>query len=306
LKYWSSCYGFILFHRNTSVHVIGTFYGNPWIAIIESWLTRLLSRYYILTIHNILPHDQHTKRNAKLNGVVFKAANQCVVHAKSMCTSLHQNYSISLDKINFIEHGMDQIILSNASSRNAGRAFYGINDNQPLILIFGNILHYKGVDILIQAFNILANLNSSRLLIVGRCNNLALKHELKDIVNISIYRERIIWFDGFLPDEQVANTFHAADVLVMPYRHIYQSGVIFMALATGLRTVVSDVGVLRNYIEKDFGLVVPVENPFALANAIQELLDKPKLSIDYFEGLAKPYLWKNTIKPLLSLYSNLL
>lgn len=303
MKYWLMCYGYILFHRNIPVHVIGTFYGNPWVAIVESWLTRLLSRYYILTIHNILPHDQHTQLNAKLNGLVFKAANECVVHTRPMCKTLYGKYSISLNKVHMIEHGIDKITLPSEASRNAGRAFYGVNDDNPLILIFGNILYYKGVDILIQAFNLLAGKISARLLIVGRCNDVTLKQELHSLVEASNFRARIIWYDGFLPDEEVISTFHAADVLVMPYRHIYQSGVIFMSLATGLRTVVTDVGVLSDYIEKDFGRVVPVEDPTTLASAILDLLSKPKPSQSYFENLAKPYLWTNTVRPLLSVYA---
>jgi glycosyltransferase involved in cell wall biosynthesis len=302
LRYWCLCYTYILFNRKTPVHVIGMFYSNPWVAIVESWLTRMLSKHYILTIHNILPHDQHNQLNAKLYGWIFKAANECVVHAKPMINQLNKDYSIDSNKIHFVEHGIDKINLCTATSREAGRAFYGIKDDYPLILIFGNILYYKGTDLLIRAFNILAENNASRLLIVGRCRNITLKQTLQDMVNASIYKDRIIWHDGFLPEERVISTFHAADVLVMPYRHIYQSGVIFMALSTGLRSVVTDVGQLKHYITSDFGEVVRPENEFALATSIEKILSKPKPLNGYFEILAKPYLWATTIKPIVHLY----
>ena len=169
-------------------------------------------------------------------------------------------------------------------------------------MIFGNILHYKGTDILIEAFNQLAETSAARLLIVGRCRNATLKQELQSMVNASKYRERIIWYDSFLPEEEVISTFHAADVLVMPYRHIYQSGVIFMALATGLRTVVTDVGELSHYITTGFGQVVATENFYELATAIQAVLAEPKPPLDYFENVAKPYLWSNTVRPLIKVY----
>jgi hypothetical protein len=63
--------------------------------------------------------------------------------------------------------------------------------------------------------------------------------------------------------------------------------------------------VLSSYIEKDFGRVVPVEDPIALASSIQDLLSETKPSQDYFENLARPYLWTNTIKPLLSVYAKI-
>ncbi len=304
LVYWIKCYLYILFNRNTPIHVIGMFNGNPWVAIAEAWLTRTLSKHFILTIHDILPHDQHTSRNAKLNRIVFKAANKYVVHAKPMIGELYKDYAIDLNKICFIEHGMDKITLPTITSRQKGRIFFGIKDDKPLVLIFGNILHYKGTDLLIQAFNQLAQNSDARLLIVGRCRKKSLKQELQDMVNISKFKERIIWYDGFLPDENVVSTFHAADVLVMPYRQIYQSGVIFMSLATGLRTVVTDVGVLKNYIQKDFGRVVPVESVPALTLAIEDLLANQIPLQSYFESLAKPYLWVNTVKPLLPVYAD--
>ena len=57
--------------------------------------------------------------------------------------------------------------------------------------------------------------------------------------------QRAKWSEGFVPTEDVWRYFQGADFLVVPYRHIDQSGVVFMALATGLPIVATDVGSLR-------------------------------------------------------------
>jgi len=100
----------------------------------------------------------------------------------------------------------------------------------------------------------------------------------------------------------VASLFHAADVLVMPYRHIDQSGVIFMALATGLRVVASDVGSLRDYIPPGFGCVVSPGDAGALAEGILSVLTQPRRS-EAQEKLAAHHLWSSVVWPILPVYA---
>ena len=68
MRYFFS-YFFLLFRRRgTPVHVIGQFStGNLWLSLVEAWMTRLLTGGYILTVHNLLPHDRHTSMNFRLS-----------------------------------------------------------------------------------------------------------------------------------------------------------------------------------------------------------------------------------------------
>jgi len=74
----------------------------------------------------------------------------------------------------------------------------------------------------------------------------------------------------FVPDENVEQYFKAADVLVLPYKHIFQSGVLFLAYYFGLPVIVADVGSLKDdVVEGKTGLVVRAEDPIDLAKAIE-------------------------------------
>ena len=67
IRYWVSCFSFLLSHRGMPVHVIGIFSTRHlWISLIEAWLIKWVSGSYILTVHNLLPHDRHTVINARV------------------------------------------------------------------------------------------------------------------------------------------------------------------------------------------------------------------------------------------------
>ncbi len=77
---------------------------------------------------------------------------------------------------------------------------------------------------------------------------------------------------GYVPFSEVAGYFAAADVLVLPYRHVSQSGVLFLALAHGLPVVATRVGALPEVLrDGESGLLVPPESPRALAEALVRL-----------------------------------
>ncbi len=75
----------------------------------------------------------------------------------------------------------------------------------------------------------------------------------------------------FIPDEQTELYFKAADVLVLPYRSIYQSGILFLAYSFGLPVLASDVGGLKDEIvEGKTGFSFRPQDAVALAKAIEE------------------------------------
>ena len=73
----------------------------------------------------------------------------------------------------------------------------------------------------------------------------------------------------FIPDHDIELYFKAADVLVLPYRHIYQSGVLFLGYSFGLPVLAADVGSLREeIIEGETGFLFRPDDPVDLARAI--------------------------------------
>jgi glycosyltransferase involved in cell wall biosynthesis len=173
-----------------------------------------------------------------------------------------------------------------------------------VVLFFGNLERYKGLDILLRAFDQIGPRLPLRLVIAGRCADARLRAEISEQIEASPNRASIQWLDGFVPDEEVASVFHAADVLVMPYRAIDQSGVIFMAMATGLPIVASDVGSLRTYVSPEIGMVVPPCDVDALADAVESVVSRPRPNVVALPTTMR-LLWSSTVQPLLPVYERL-
>lgn len=302
LRYFARYFALIARQREATVHVIGLFTTrNLWVSVLEAWITRVLTGGYILTVHNLVPHDHHTVTNHWLGRLIFQSATVLMVHTEKMATDLRQDYGRDPSSIVVVEHGIERLLPRTQCSRDAMRLKLGVGSNERVVLFFGAIARYKGVDVLLRAFELPALALADKLVIAGRCRDSALLSELQSMVASHSRREAIVWRQGYIEEDDVGPLFHAADVLAMPYRHIDQSGVIFMAMATGLRTVVTDVGALRDYVGQGFGLVAPVGDPAALAECIATLLiQRPPPD---FVHLAEKFLWQRTVVPILLRYN---
>ena len=305
LRYWLQCYGHVLCHRGTVVHMIGNFStGNLRVSWGEAWLTRLLAGRYVMTVHNLLPHDDHNARSFRLSRAIYRSASVCMVHTPRMREALAADFGIDPSRIVVAEHGIDRLLPATPASRAAMRTRLKLEESDRLILFFGNLSPYKGVDVLIDALGQIDPALNARLLIAGRCRSADVRQALRNQIAASPRQERIEWMEGYIAEADVAPLFHAADVLAMPYRHIDQSGVVFMALATGLRVVASDVGSLRDYLPAGFGRVTPPGDATALARGIEMELGSAG-SAGAPVAFAERYLWSETVKPMLPAYARL-
>lgn len=302
LAYWLRYFVFLAMNRGRAVHLIGLFtIPNLWVSLCEAWLTRLVAGAFVLTVHNLMPHDKHSRLNARLSRWIYSAAKYCVVHTRRMRDELVTDYGIPQDRIVVMEHGIDRIVPCDESQRAKLRHLYGIEPQHKLVLFFGQIAPYKGLDTLLQAHDLLADNSEVRFLIAGRCRDPNYRTWLREEINNRTADGRITWVDGYIPDEDVTGMFMAADALVMPYKHIDQSGVVFMAISTGLPVVATDVGSLKDYVPPG-GLIVPPESPQELANALCGVTGRKVQPEGGGHDNASRFLWKNTVTAVLPLY----
>jgi glycosyltransferase involved in cell wall biosynthesis len=307
LAYWIRLYGYLLRHRGTPVHVIGEFStADLRVSVIESWLTRMTAGRYVLTVHNptrdiAADEGRQRARDLRLRRAIYVAAEVCVVHTPRLRATLAESFGIDPARIVVVEHGIDRLLPSTPASRDAMRDRLGATEEEKLLLFFGNLARYKGLDILLQAFDQVAARLPVRLAIAGRCVDRELRAEVSRHIAASPNRAAIRWLDGYVPDDEVPSVFHAADLLVLPYRAIDQSGVVFMALATGVPIVASDVGSLRDYVPPEVGAVVPPSDVNALTAAIESVLGRTRPN-----GIARTtatrHLWSSTVQPVLPVY----
>jgi glycosyltransferase involved in cell wall biosynthesis len=170
----------------------------------------------------------------------------------------------------------------------------------PVVLCFGLVRPYKGVDVLLEAFR---ELRGAELWIVGmpRMDMTALRRRAAECAATVRFVER------FITDPEIPAYFRRADVVVLPYRRIEQSGVLYTALAFGNAIVASSVGGFTEVGERDRALrLVPPGEPAALAEALAALIADPaaraELAAAASRAAAGPYSWDDVAARTLDLY----
>jgi glycosyltransferase involved in cell wall biosynthesis len=161
-----------------------------------------------------------------------------------------------------------------APSRAEARARLGVGPDQPLVVYFGGLLRWKGVDVLVEATR---ELTGVQVLIVGGMDAdvEALRRQAAGVAGVRV--------EGFQPPAEAPLYLAAADLTVVPNRSTpaisarYTSPLkVFEAMAMGLPLVVSDLPSLREVLTEDQARFVTPEDPTALAAAIRDLLARPE------------------------------
>ncbi|MBO8140912.1 MAG: glycosyltransferase [Firmicutes bacterium] len=138
-------------------------------------------------------------------------------------------------------HGHYRDIYSQSISREAARKILGIDANSAVILFFGQIRPYKGVVGLVEAFREI-QMPGVELVIAGRIKNAELA---KEIESASAEDPRVRVYDQFVPETKVSQFFSAADLVVLPYTEILNSGSAILALSLDRPVLVPDLGSMR-------------------------------------------------------------
>lgn len=304
IRYWVQLWRLLSSHRSLPVHVIGLFtLRSTWSALFEASVLRHVSKHFVLTVHNVLPHNAHSFLNRQLYRLIYKLPHKLVVHTGRMAEALQTQFGVPLSKLVVMEHGIDRLAPAPLVRSQWLAHHLDLPVGCKAVLFFGNVSHYKGLDILVAALVDAPNALDAVLVVAGACIDREFRAKISPGLNYLVEQGRARWVDGFVPEERVLEYFHGSDVLVMPYRAIDQSGVVFMALATGLPVVATDVGSLAEYVPLTGGKVVEPGNTDALLAGLQDVLasSRPeKRPVRVNE--ASRFLWSHTVIPLLAAY----
>ncbi|MDR0970097.1 MAG: glycosyltransferase [Lentimicrobiaceae bacterium] len=157
-------------------------------------------------------------------------------------------------------------------SKQSAREFLGIK-TEHVILFFGLIRPYKGLDRLIETFaQLLKDNPDTSLLIVGE--NYESMEKYQDLIARYNLKNNVLLFNKFIPNEEVEPYFKAADVVVMPYYSGTQSGILMMAYGFKIPVVVTDVGgIAELVVPNKTGIVVQNNEVKNLLPAINQILN---------------------------------
>ena len=302
VRYHLRLIGYVARNRDAVVHTIGLFRFAILTGIVENFVLSRLSRRLVVTVHDLLPHQRHGRWNQIVYRRIWRIPDRLVVHTQRMRAALIERFAVDPARIVVMEHGINDEIAPRAPRPDA-IARVARKRGAPLrLLIFGAVAPSKGVDLLLEAF---AGLDERfELVIAGRCLDRAYAGRIAALIASNRNRERITWRDEFVPEHEVDGYFVAADVVVLPYRHIDQSGVLLEALGQGVPIVATDVGAFAHYVSAADGVIVRPGDVGALRAGILRVADDlaafDRASI---ERRARRFLWSETVKSLLDVYA---
>jgi glycosyltransferase involved in cell wall biosynthesis len=236
---------------------------------------RLLGKKIILTVHNVNTSRRDSKDSALNRQTLrfqYRQADHIFVHTQEMKHELSKEYCVNESHVTVIPFGINNSVPNTDLSSIEAKERLGLRKEDKTILFFGNIAPYKGLEYLVSAYQqIAAKRSDYKLIIAGRPKGFEQYWtQVQEMIRADVQKGKIILRKEYIPDEETEVFFKAADVLALPYRYIYQSGVLFLGYSFGLPVLAADVGSLRDEIvEGKTGLVFKPEDPVDLGRAIE-------------------------------------
>ena len=236
---------------------------------------RFLGKSIVLTAHNVNERKRDSKDtllNRLTLRVQYRLADHIFVHTEKGKLELIEEFGVQEARVTIIPFGINNSVPNTHITPGEAKQRLCIRDGERTILFFGRIKPYKGLEDLFTSFRqILTQSKDFRLIIVGRpdCSE-KYWNTIRELLREEVQRGRVLLRSEFIPDDQIEVYFKAADVLVLPYRHVYQSGVLFLGHSFGLPVLAADVGSLKDEItEGKTGFVFRPDDPIDLARAIE-------------------------------------
>jgi glycosyltransferase involved in cell wall biosynthesis len=242
---------------------------------------KICGKKIVFTAHNIDQKERDGK-NTLINRMSLKflylIVDHIFVHTEKMKLQLIDSFHVRGDKITVIPYGINNMVPDTKMSKNQARNELSLKVNEKVLLSFGAIAPYKGLEYLILSLvDLTKKYINIKLIIAGSIKNkncVSYWEGIQKIIKEHKLEKHIIENIQFIQDEMIEVYFKAADVLIIPYKNIFQSGVIFLSYNFGLPVIVTDVGSFKETIvEGKTGFICRPEDEKDLARTIEKYFD---------------------------------
>ena len=238
---------------------------------------KMLGKKLVFTAHNVDGQARDGKSTVvnKLSlRFLYHIVDHILVHTPKMKLQVIEEFGIAEKKITVVPHGINDVIPESKATRFEAKQQLGFGLNDKILLFFGNIAPYKGLEDLIRALATLIDKDDRfRLIIAGPVRDKGCAGywwELETMIEELRLSDYVRQEIRFIPDEDVGIFFKASDVSVLPYKRIYQSGVLLLSYRQGLPVIAADVGSLReDIVEGQTGLLFRSGDPADLASKVR-------------------------------------
>jgi glycosyltransferase involved in cell wall biosynthesis len=318
LKYYVRLIGYAATAKPKLFHILWNNKFQLFDCTVLMLYYRLLGKKISFTAHNVNAgkRDLNDSRLNRLSlKIQYQLCHHIFVHTEEMKNELITDFRIPEERVSVIPFGINNTVPNTSLSRTEAKQQLGLASNDKAMLFFGNIAPYKGLEYLITALAELVRQDRSyRLLIVGSPKGSAnYWNQIRQTIAECELRDHVVETIEYIPDEATEIYFKAADVLILPYTHVFQSGVLFLGYSFGLPVIAADVGSLRSeVIEGGTGFVFTARDPADLAQTIEryfasELYRELGSRLPEIKAYANErYSWNKVAEITTAVYSNLL
>lgn len=262
----------------------------------------------VCSAHNVLHHEK--KAATKYLKKIYNNYDRIIAHAEDNKQRLIQIFEVTPDKIQVIPVGEYSYIAGDIQDKNVARKTLGILPDRKVLLFFGYIRPYKGLKMLLEAlFTVRQIIPEVFLIIAGESKEDYSVYE-KEINRLGI-ADIILSVIKYIPVEDMSSYFSAADIVVLPYTNIYQSGILYLAFAYKRPVIATNVGGLPEVVkEEKNGYLVPPNNPQKFAHAIERALSDiqkiEEMGQYAFHQAKEKYSWQSIAEKTALLYKKVL
>jgi glycosyltransferase involved in cell wall biosynthesis len=292
-------------HRRDAVHV-QSFRVTALEAPVYFALRRFLRRL-VITAHNAVPHEPRSW-HAGFYRRWYRLADRIHVLSSHTRDRLIAEFGVAPEKLLLVPHGNYEgfVEAHPADGGAACRSSFEIPQEARVVLFFGLIRPYKGVERLLEAFELLAKAEDLHLVIAGAAEP-ALARALESAIERSEAKARIRLRPRFSTDPELVALLRMADVVVFPYHHVDQSGALLLAMSFGKAVIASDIPGFREYLDDGVeGVLCDTSKPPRLAREIlalaREDARREALGAAAREVSLESYAWEGIAQQISGMY----
>ena len=254
------------------------------VNLIVLMMTKAFSIQVVVTVHDVQPF--HKKSYRLIENICYQLIDAVIIHNMSSYNELNSRVDC-LPIVKIVPHGN----------------YFPFYDKLPLpaksdtlnLLFFGQIKYVKGLEILLEALSIVVKKNRNVHLVVAGRPWQTNKNKYIELINELNLSNNVDTNFEYIEDHEVFKYYEKADIVVLPYRKIYQSGVLLLTMSLGRAAIVSNLPAFTEIIEHNVnGYLFNTEDAEDLARCILKIsMDRNiEVSKRARSSISRAYNWK--------------
>jgi D-inositol-3-phosphate glycosyltransferase len=277
IVYYANIFQYVARSKPRILHILWNYKLELFDRTILMLYYKVAGKKVVLTVHNVNQARRDSKDswlNRTTLKIQYQLCDSIFVHTQKMKQELCQDFGVADETVAVIRYPINNAFADTELTPAAAKQRLGLREDEKAILFLGRIVPYKGIEYLLDAFRLLLDEKPAkyRLIVAGepKKGSEEYRDEILGFVKRNFDQEQVILRMQYIPDSEMELYLKGADVLVLPYKEIFQSGILFMSYTFGLPVVATDVGSFReDIIEGRTGFLCQPGDPAELAKAIK-------------------------------------